>query len=87
MQCVHSPLPLLNSKNLLSQNETDHIENNRLHYLSKMQWRETWKTINIQQNIFLGPNEYQLILIKIGITGKLFVKLKVREVQRVLCIS
>jgi hypothetical protein len=32
---VHSPLPLLNSKNLLSQDKTDHIQLNRLYYLSK----------------------------------------------------
>jgi hypothetical protein len=33
LQCVHLPLPLLNSKNFLGQNKTDHLELNWLHYL------------------------------------------------------
>jgi hypothetical protein len=53
LQGVHSPLPLLNSKNILSQNKIDYIHLNRLHYLSKMRRREaSWKTFNIQQKIF-----------------------------------
>jgi hypothetical protein len=52
LQGVHSPLQLLNSKNLLSQNKIDHIQLNRLHHLSKMRRREAlWKTINIQQKL------------------------------------
>jgi hypothetical protein len=35
LQNVHSPLPLLNSKNLLSQNKTDHMQLSRLQYISK----------------------------------------------------
>jgi hypothetical protein len=33
LQSVHSPLPLLNYKNLLSQNKTDPIQLNRYKYL------------------------------------------------------
>jgi hypothetical protein len=40
LQCVHSNLPLLNYKNLLSQNKTNHIQLSRFHYLSKMQMSE-----------------------------------------------
>jgi hypothetical protein len=52
-----------------------------------MQRREAlWKTINIQQKFFLGPSEYLLMLIKIIIMGDgSKVKLKVREVQGMLC--
>jgi hypothetical protein len=65
LQYVHLPLPLLNSKNPLSQNKTDRIQQNRLHCLSKMRRQEAlWKTMNIEQKIFLGPNENLLILIK-----------------------
>jgi hypothetical protein len=43
----------------------NHIQLNQLHYLSKIQRQEAlWKTINIQQQIFLGANEYLLMLIK-----------------------
>jgi hypothetical protein len=64
LQGVHSPVSLLISKNLFSQNKTDHIQLNRLHYVSKMRRREAlWKTINIHKK-FLGPNEYLLMLIK-----------------------
>jgi hypothetical protein len=39
-ECVHLPLPLLNAKNLLTQNKIYHIQLNQLHYLSKMQRQE-----------------------------------------------
>jgi predicted GIY-YIG superfamily endonuclease len=42
LQDVHSPLQLLNYKNLLSQNKTDHIQRNWLHCLSKMQRRKRY---------------------------------------------
>jgi hypothetical protein len=59
LQCVHSHLPFLNSKNLVSQNKADYMQLIWLHYLSKMQGREAlWITISIQQNIFLGPGPY-----------------------------
>jgi hypothetical protein len=62
---VYSPLPLLNSKNLLSQNKTDHIQLNGLHYLSEIRRREAlWTTVDMQQNIFLGPTDNLLMLIK-----------------------
>jgi hypothetical protein len=65
VQGVHSPLPLLNSKNLFSQNKTDLIQLNWLHCLSKMwSWEAIWKTINIKQQFFHSPNEYLLMLIK-----------------------
>lgn len=35
LRCVHLPIPLLNAKDLLRQNKTDHIQLNRLHCLSK----------------------------------------------------
>jgi hypothetical protein len=48
-----------------SQNKTDHIQLNKLHYQSKLQKREALQnTINIEQKIFPGQNEYLLILIK-----------------------
>jgi hypothetical protein len=43
-----------------------------------------WEIINIQQKIYLGPNEHLLILIKRIIRGNdLKVKAKVREAQGV----
>jgi hypothetical protein len=33
LQCIHSPLSLVSSKNLLSQNKSDHTRLNRLHHL------------------------------------------------------
>jgi hypothetical protein len=58
-------LPPLNSKNLLSENKTDHIQLNWLHYLPKIYSQEAlWETINIQQKKFLGPNNCLFILIK-----------------------
>jgi hypothetical protein len=73
LQGVYSPLPLLNSENLLSQNKTDHLQLNRLHYLSKMGRREAlWRTINILTKIFLAPNECLLMLNKKIIMGKWF---------------
>jgi hypothetical protein len=64
LQGVHLPLLLLNSKSLLSQNKTDHIRLNQLHYLLRIwRWEVLWTTINFQQIFFLGPNEYLLMLI------------------------
>jgi hypothetical protein len=45
--CVHSPLPLLNSKNLVSQNNSAGCT------AYQMRRREApWKTINIQSKTF-----------------------------------
>lgn len=52
-------------RNLRSQNKTDHIQPNQLYYVSNIwRWEGLWKTINIQQQILLGSNEYVLMLIK-----------------------
>jgi hypothetical protein len=60
LQGVHSTLPYLNSKNLLSQNKTDH---SRHHYLPEMRSRDAlWKTIAFNKKLS-GPNEYLLMLI------------------------
>lgn len=83
LQCVHLLLALLNSKTVPNPNQSDHVQFYKLHFLSKVwRWKALWKSINIQQTIFLGPNECQLILIKTQSqrTG-LKVKLEVREVH------
>jgi hypothetical protein len=86
LQCVHSSPVLLNSQNLLHQNKTDHIQLNRIYYLSKTRRQEAlWKTVNIQEKNFLHPNEYLHTLIKDIIRRNgLKIKLKVRELQGVL---
>lgn len=73
LQCVHLLLALLNSKIVPNQNQSDHVQFYKLHFLSKVwRWKALWKSINIQQTIFLGPNECKPILIKNAITGSWF---------------
>jgi hypothetical protein len=49
-------------------------------------WKALWKTINIQEKMFLGLNDYLVMLIKILTEKWVKIKLKVREVQGVLNI-
>jgi hypothetical protein len=72
LQCAHWPLTLLNSKYLISQNKTDHIQLNTHHCVPKMLICEvSWCTESIQQ-IIPGTNEHLIMLVKTIITGKSF---------------
>lgn len=63
LQCVYSRLPLLNSKNLGSQNRPRTNQPATLPVKIE-EAKSVMDTMNIQQKFLLGPNEYLHMLIK-----------------------
>jgi hypothetical protein len=72
LQCVHSPLSLLNSKNLLTQNKSDHLQLSWFLYLKNTEAGNVMEYCKHSTEVFLDPNEYLLTLISIKmLVGKL----------------